>query len=114
MSKQAPPSEKDQQAAAQALLDQKRASYLGYLNTNPEVIDQLARVLSHLHDHRPEDGMQTALRKILGSPADLDTERMALEVEALKQEKVKLEHRKEELHRLIAEEIARKEREAEN
>ena len=78
-------------------LESKKEEFRKYLES-AGVVDQLTRVLVGLYEEpeKPANALEF-IKKYLGSPADVDAEKLALEYEKIKQENETLRLRVEQL-----------------
>ena len=106
--------EKDKELQYQQSLETKKTVFLGYLKSSPAILDQFARVLCGIYEapQLPEDS-QGMVARLVGSPADLDEERLLIEIDRLKQTRQRLKKRLEDVTAEIEQLKAKKALEAE-
>ena len=81
--------------------ESKKEEFKKYLE-KAGVIDQLTRVLVGLYEEpdKPGNGIEY-VKKYLGSPADLDVDKMRIEFEKTKEENIKLKKQLEDTRREV-------------
>ena len=87
----------------------KKEAYLKYLQQSP-VVDELAKVLSGLYElqQRPENPIEYSAR-FLGLPADINPERMVIELARLRDQNAALKKRLQDVNHEIEDFLAKKE-----
>ncbi|KAM3132894.1 hypothetical protein pb186bvf_015042 [Paramecium bursaria] len=82
--------------------DSKKEEFRKYLE-KAGVIDQLTRVLVGLYEEpeKPSNAIEY-VKKYLGSPVDIDVDKLKLEYEKLKDENIKLKRQIDELKKELA------------
>merc|ERR1711896_112842 len=79
------------------LLNQKKEEFRKYLEKSG-ILDQLTRVLVGLYEEpeKPNNAIDF-IKKYLGSPTDIDVEKLKIEYEKLRDENIKLQKQVDEL-----------------
>ena len=87
----------------------KKEAYLKYIQQSP-VVDELAKVLAGLYElpQRPENPIEHSAR-FLGLPADINPERMVIELGRLREQNAGLKKRLQDVNHEIADFLAKKE-----
>ena len=87
----------------------KKEAYLKYIHQSP-VVDELAKVLTGLYElqQRPENPTEISAR-FLGLPADINPERMVIELGRLRDQNAALKKRLQDVNQEIEDFLAKKE-----